>query len=525
MPDLNILETGIPMAALDKPGPAGSIPSADPEKHPIFFLEIFRALNGKGGLPPGGQKNPPVFSEPGRDWLNRVNGAETDEIGQIPGDPIVISQDFAEDWEEIQKYLFTEEEKDRERTQKAGTPDPGKTIMDMIWVGISPVREKGQEIPPEIQKVLENIPIESAAFPAYSAIAAKESVEEKGYGFSEGGDNKADSSGIRLSPNSTSLDKSQEIPTNRQGILEKLTIAQANFKENVSAADKDPGQEKEELLSYPLPLRRSSTPQGMVTVETANQNQDGEAWSKPEGPVPEKTEKPFPEVGFKGLFHNPDRNETSKENPLISDFQKPLDQNQAISYRGESSMAETAERLGWKNNEGVQTSGESKNQEDPPHQNQEILVKSANETGIEKQRVEKSLFPDHLERSLEKIFSKDQPFSIKQAGPSTMEVVLEPEGLGRMDIELNFSNDRIQGQILVNDQAGKDLLERNLPQLLSDLTREGLQIGGFTVSLKNHGRENQRGREPVDGKGSNPSPPLTESIPSVAGNQRVDIII
>ena len=106
-----------------------------------------------------------------------------------------------------------------------------------------------------------------------------------------------------------------------------------------------------------------------------------------------------------------------------------------------------------------------------------------------------------------------------------MEVVLEPEGLGKMDIELNFSHDRLQGQILVNDQAGKELLERNLPQLLSDLAGEGLQVGGFTVSLKNRGHDHQRGEESLDGKGPMITRSVTESIRSLTGNHRVDILI
>jgi flagellar hook-length control protein FliK len=85
--------------------------------------------------------------------------------------------------------------------------------------------------------------------------------------------------------------------------------------------------------------------------------------------------------------------------------------------------------------------------------------------------------------------SPDQTFIIKKHGPSSMEVFLESEGLGKLGIELKISHDKIQGQIMVNDSKGKDVMENNLPRLLSEMANDGLQIGQFTVSLKNQGRE------------------------------------
>jgi flagellar hook-length control protein FliK len=86
-------------------------------------------------------------------------------------------------------------------------------------------------------------------------------------------------------------------------------------------------------------------------------------------------------------------------------------------------------------------------------------------------------------------FSTPQSFTIKNHGPSSMALVLEPEGLGKLDIELKVTHEQIHGHILVHDAKGKDLIEHNLPHLLSEMASEGLQIGQFTVSLKNQGRE------------------------------------
>jgi flagellar hook-length control protein FliK len=96
---------------------------------------------------------------------------------------------------------------------------------------------------------------------------------------------------------------------------------------------------------------------------------------------------------------------------------------------------------------------------------------------------------NHPTEARETGLTAQQSFTIKNQGPSSVALFLEPAGLGKLDIELKVTHDRIHGQILVNDASGKDLIENNLPNLLSDMVNEGLQIGQFTVSLKNQGRD------------------------------------
>jgi hypothetical protein len=148
-----------------------------------------------------------------------------------------------------------------------------------------------------------------------------------------------------------------------------------------------------------------------------------------------------------------------------------------------------------------------------------------NLTGIEKFIIDKRNQLDHFPKSFELDFLKDHYFTLKKQTPSSMEISLEPVGLGKLDIELNLTQDRLQGQILVNDSAGKELIERNLPQLLSDLAHEGLQIGGFTVSLKNQGR----GQHPVPVRTEFIKPSLAAVGPErtipIQGNHLIHIII
>ncbi len=145
--------------------------------------------------------------------------------------------------------------------------------------------------------------------------------------------------------------------------------------------------------------------------------------------------------------------------------------------------------------------------------------------GAEKFIIDKQKYLDQLQKPIDGGFLKDHFFTLKKQTSSTMEISLEPAGLGKLDIELSLTHDRLQGQILVNDNAGKDLIEQNLPQLISELTREGLQIGGFTVSLKNQGRG--QSLIPIRMEVNEPSLEIRgpEKFGPVQGNHLIHIII
>jgi flagellar hook-length control protein FliK len=96
---------------------------------------------------------------------------------------------------------------------------------------------------------------------------------------------------------------------------------------------------------------------------------------------------------------------------------------------------------------------------------------------------------EQVQRSSEIVLPQEQTFTIKKHSPTSMEVVLEPEGLGKLDIELKMTAHHIQAQITVDNLLGRDLLEKNLSQLLTALSKEGVQIGDFSISLRNQGRD------------------------------------
>jgi hypothetical protein len=145
--------------------------------------------------------------------------------------------------------------------------------------------------------------------------------------------------------------------------------------------------------------------------------------------------------------------------------------------------------------------------------------------GSEKLINDKPNLISHFTKSFEPDFLKEYYVTVKKQTSSTMEISLEPAGLGKLDIELNLNQDRLQGQIMVNDNAGKQLIEQNLPQLLSDLAREGLQVGGFTVSLRDQGRGQNRILTPTEFEEQPLMPVSPEKIVPIQGTHLIHIII
>jgi len=63
-------------------------------------------------------------------------------------------------------------------------------------------------------------------------------------------------------------------------------------------------------------------------------------------------------------------------------------------------------------------------------------------------------------------------------------VKLEPDGLGKLDINLSLDQGKVHAQINVQDSATKTLIENNMQQIVDALLKDGMSVGGFSVSLQ-----------------------------------------
>jgi flagellar hook-length control protein FliK len=100
-------------------------------------------------------------------------------------------------------------------------------------------------------------------------------------------------------------------------------------------------------------------------------------------------------------------------------------------------------------------------------------------------------------------------------------VKLEPDGLGKININLSLDNGKIHAQINVQDSSTKNLIENNMREIVDTLVKEGLTVGGFSVSLNN----GDAGKQMVEhvwkdkgkGPGTSPAPGSVADKTAVMG--------
>lgn len=90
----------------------------------------------------------------------------------------------------------------------------------------------------------------------------------------------------------------------------------------------------------------------------------------------------------------------------------------------------------------------------------------------------------------------EHTFSVSKLSDSSIEVRLEPEGLGSVKIHLNMENGTLHADIRASTEAAKTIIEKNLNDIVKTLTQEGLTVGDFSVSLKDKGNQGEYKKQP-----------------------------
>lgn len=76
-------------------------------------------------------------------------------------------------------------------------------------------------------------------------------------------------------------------------------------------------------------------------------------------------------------------------------------------------------------------------------------------------------------------------YTVSKNGDASIEISIEPDGIGEVDIEFVLDKGVINAQINTSDTLGKEFFEKNLDNIMKALINEGLNIGNFSVSLQN----------------------------------------
>lgn len=78
----------------------------------------------------------------------------------------------------------------------------------------------------------------------------------------------------------------------------------------------------------------------------------------------------------------------------------------------------------------------------------------------------------------------ENKFIITKHGDNKVEVSLEPNGIGKLSIEINHEKGIIHTTISASEASGKEIIEKNINRIMDELVKEGINIGQFSVTLK-----------------------------------------
>ncbi len=78
--------------------------------------------------------------------------------------------------------------------------------------------------------------------------------------------------------------------------------------------------------------------------------------------------------------------------------------------------------------------------------------------------------------------------------PNRIDLHVEHDELGRVHIRLSHQNGAVEGKIYVFDSASLDFMGKALYQIVTDLTQEGINVGDFSLLLKNRDGHPDRDR-------------------------------
>ena len=98
-------------------------------------------------------------------------------------------------------------------------------------------------------------------------------------------------------------------------------------------------------------------------------------------------------------------------------------------------------------------------------------------------------------------------------------MTLAPPGVGKLEIEVVLEKGVVNARITAADPAGREAIARSLPQIVEALARDGMNVGGFTVSLKE--RRDRTGNAPAHGASRDPDARLMSAVTPAASASAV----
>lgn len=82
-------------------------------------------------------------------------------------------------------------------------------------------------------------------------------------------------------------------------------------------------------------------------------------------------------------------------------------------------------------------------------------------------------------------------FEVTKKNDTSIEVSIEPDGIGKLDIRLNSDRGVIHARIDASESVGRELIDRNLDSIINTLAGDGINIGSFSINLRGGQKESE----------------------------------
>ncbi len=121
----------------------------------------------------------------------------------------------------------------------------------------------------------------------------------------------------------------------------------------------------------------------------------------------------------------------------------------------------------------------------------------------------------------------DLRFSLVQKGDASIELTLQPDGIGKLEIEMVSAKGVINAYIGASDPIGKELIENNLQGIMDALAKEGINIGGFSVFLrdKKGGMNSESGEKKIVFNKEDKEVKAVSSTNNTGRSSKVNIVV
>ena len=102
--------------------------------------------------------------------------------------------------------------------------------------------------------------------------------------------------------------------------------------------------------------------------------------------------------------------------------------------------------------------------------------------------------------------------------------MLEPATLGKIQVSLQMdANKQIQVHLLVDQQASRQVLEQQLPQLRQILSDQGLNLSGFTMDMNSQQQDGEKSSHEFAGGSGSPAQGESDFLPQQQASLRMGV--